>query len=52
MGRLQRALKTQRILIRHFDVPGLADCLRISVGTPAETTAVVQALRTALRGDA
>jgi len=49
MRRVQRLLKAQRILIRHFDVPGLEDCLRISVGTPAETMAVVGALKTALR---
>lgn len=49
MARLQRALKSQSMLIRHFGVPGLSDCLRISVGTPAETRAVVGALRKALR---
>lgn len=49
MKRLKQALKARRILIRHFDVPGLDDCLRISVGTPEETRAVVAALREALR---
>ena len=49
MQRIQRALKAQRILIRHFDVPGLQDCLRISVGTPAETKSVVDALKASLR---
>jgi histidinol-phosphate aminotransferase len=49
MQRVQRELKAQRILIRHFDVPGLQDCLRISIGTPAETTAVIGALKAALR---
>jgi histidinol-phosphate aminotransferase len=52
MRRLQRQLKAQRILIRHFDVPGLQDCLRISIGTPDETNAVIAALATALRTDA
>jgi histidinol-phosphate/aromatic aminotransferase/cobyric acid decarboxylase-like protein len=49
MRRIQLALKAQRILIRHFDVPGLRDCLRISVGTPTETRTVIAALRRALR---
>jgi histidinol-phosphate aminotransferase len=48
MPRIQRELRSRRILIRHFDVPGLKDCLRISVGTPAETKAVIAALKTAL----
>jgi len=29
-------LKSKNILVRHFDVPGLQDCLRITVGTPQE----------------
>jgi histidinol-phosphate aminotransferase len=41
---IQQALKRRRILIRHFDVPGLDDCLRFTVGTPAETTALITAL--------
>lgn len=45
MRRLLQALKRRRILIRYFDVPGLTDCLRITVGTPAETAAVIAALR-------
>jgi histidinol-phosphate aminotransferase len=45
MRHVQRALKAQRILVRHFDIPGLQDCLRISVGTPDETTTVIAALR-------
>ena len=49
LRRVQQTLKAQRILIRYFDVPGLDDCLRISIGTPAETKAVLTALRAALR---
>jgi len=49
MARIQRELKARRILIRHFAVPGLQDCLRISVGTADETRAVLGALKTALR---
>jgi histidinol-phosphate aminotransferase len=46
---IQQALKRRRILIRHFDVPGLDDCLRFTIGTPADTTAVIAALRRILR---
>ena len=31
-----QALRDKKILVRYFDVPGLQDCLRITVGTPAE----------------
>jgi histidinol-phosphate aminotransferase len=48
LRRVQRELKTQRILIRYFDAPGLDDCLRISIGTPDETRTVIAALRKAL----
>jgi histidinol-phosphate aminotransferase len=51
MAKLQRELKAERMLIRHFDAPGLRDCLRISVGTPAETRTVIAALRQAIVGD-
>jgi histidinol-phosphate/aromatic aminotransferase/cobyric acid decarboxylase-like protein len=27
-------LKRKQILVRYFDIPGLLDCLRITVGTP------------------
>jgi histidinol-phosphate aminotransferase len=33
------------ILVRHFDKPGLADHIRISAGTPAQTDALLGALR-------
>jgi histidinol-phosphate aminotransferase len=29
-------LKRRQILVRYFDVPGLQDCLRITIGTPKE----------------
>ena len=45
---IQRVLKRQKILIRHFDVPGLDDCLRITIGTPAEMKTLVAALRRAV----
>jgi histidinol-phosphate aminotransferase len=42
---VHRALKRRNILIRHFDVPGLRDCLRFTVGTPGETATVIAELR-------
>jgi histidinol-phosphate aminotransferase len=48
MRRIQADLKARRMLIRHFDVPGLQDCLRISIGTPAETRAVIEAVQGSL----
>ena len=45
---IQQALKRQKILIRHFDVPGLDDCLRITIGAPGEMRALVAALRRAV----
>lgn len=40
------SLKTRKILVRNFSNthPLLRDCLRISVGTPAENTALITAL--------
>ena len=46
---MQQALKRKRILIRHFNVPGLDDCLRFTIGTPTDTTAVITALRRILK---
>lgn len=39
------ALKRRRILVRYFDTPRLADCLRITVGADAEVEALLSALR-------
>jgi histidinol-phosphate aminotransferase len=39
-----RALAAEDILVRHFPVPGLADALRITVGTDAEVGALLAAL--------
>lgn len=41
-------LEQHGILIRHFNKPGLADCIRISVGLPAHTEALLAALHTLL----
>jgi histidinol-phosphate aminotransferase len=43
-GELYRALKAKGILVRYFDKPGLADRLRITVGKPEETDALLGAL--------
>ena len=37
-------LKRRKILVRYFDVPELRDCLRITVGTPKELTALLHEL--------
>lgn len=43
--RVKTALERRGILIRHFDRDGLRDCIRISVGLPEHTDALVRALR-------
>jgi len=45
---IQQTLKRRKILIRYFDVPGLDDCLRFTIGTPAEMRALIAALRRAV----
>ena len=42
------ALEQQGILVRYFDKPGLHDCIRISVGKPEHTEALLAALRKVL----
>jgi histidinol-phosphate aminotransferase len=41
---LYEGLKRQKILVRYFDVPGLKDALRITVGTPKEIRALLKAM--------
>lgn len=41
---LKMKLAKRGILVRYFDKPGLRDCIRISVGRPEESEAVVMAL--------
>jgi histidinol-phosphate aminotransferase len=41
---LKLALEARGILIRYFNKPGLTDCIRVSVGRPEQTTALVEAL--------
>lgn len=42
---LKSSLEREGILIRHFDKPGLRDCIRFSVGKPEQTEVLLQALR-------
>jgi histidinol-phosphate aminotransferase len=42
---LHKKLQTKGILIRYFDQPRLKDCIRISVGKPEHTDALVKTLR-------
>ncbi len=41
---LKRALEQQGILVRHYRKAGLRDCIRISIGTPEQNDALLQAL--------
>ena len=43
---LKLALERRGILVRHYDKPGLDNCIRISVGRPEHTDALIGALRT------
>ena len=38
-------LKNKKILVRYFDVPGLRDCLRITVGTTQEIRSLLRELK-------
>lgn len=42
---LCQALRQRGILVRYFDVPGLQDSLRITVGTTREVGAVLRELK-------
>ena len=41
---LKHALEAQGILVRHYNKPGLDNCIRISVGRPEQTDRLVEAL--------
>jgi len=45
---VKRALEREGVLVRYFDRPGLRDCIRISVGRPQDTDALMAALRKVL----
>lgn len=42
---LRDALEAQGVMVRYFDREGLRDCIRISVGRPQDTDALVAALK-------
>ncbi len=42
---LKLALERGGVLVRHYDQPGIENCIRISVGRPEHTDALVDALR-------
>ncbi|MBA7698020.1 Histidinol-phosphate aminotransferase [subsurface metagenome] len=42
---VQKKLQNKGILVRYFDKPLLRDCIRISVGKPEHTTALVKVLQ-------
>jgi histidinol-phosphate aminotransferase len=44
-AQIQQALEERGILIRYFDIPRLQNSLRISVGKPEHTDAVIKALK-------
>jgi len=45
-----RQLQKKGISVRHFDTPILKDCLRISVGRPEDTDALIEALKEVKHG--
>ena len=45
----QHELREQKILVRWFNFPEVKNCLRITVGTPAEAIALVGAAHRILR---
>jgi histidinol-phosphate aminotransferase len=45
---LYESLKKRKILVRYFDIPGLKDALRITVGTPHQVRALALALEAIL----
>ena len=44
-GALKQSLERQGILVRHYNKPGLDNCIRISVGRPEQTDRLLDALR-------
>jgi histidinol-phosphate aminotransferase len=42
---LKQALEQKGILVRHYNKPGLQNCIRVSVGRPEQTDALASALR-------
>jgi histidinol-phosphate aminotransferase len=48
---LYQELKRRKIVVRYFDIPGLQDSLRITVGTPHQIKTLVQQMQAILGGD-
>lgn len=48
---LYQELKRRKILVRYFDMPGLQDSLRITVGTPHQIKTLLQQMQAILGGD-
>jgi histidinol-phosphate aminotransferase len=44
-AQLKQVFEREGILVRHFDKPRLGDCIRISVGKPEQTDALMSVLR-------
>jgi histidinol-phosphate aminotransferase len=44
-GELALALRTKAIIVRHFRLPRIDQHLRITIGTEAECTALIEALK-------
>lgn len=44
--KIWQQLRNKGIFVRYFDSPRLKDCLRISVGRPEDTDALIEALKT------
>ncbi len=44
-AQLKQALEQRGVLVRYFNKPGLDNCIRISVGRPSDTDALLKALR-------
>ncbi len=49
---LKRALEGQGVLVRHFDKPGVANCIRVSAGRPEDTDRLLAALRAIIAREA
>ena len=47
-GALYRALKKRGVLIRHFDIPRISDYNRITIGTPQQMDALIEAIAAVL----
>jgi histidinol-phosphate aminotransferase len=45
VAQVRQAMEQRGIILRYFGTPGLDDCIRFTVGTPMQDTAVLMALR-------